>query len=176
MAGLWEHSLGCALAARSIADYLKLTEPEELSLSGLIHDLGKVVISAKMADEYDEIAALVDSRGLSMFEAEMEVLGFTHADVGQWLGESWRLPEKLILPIRFHHQPDRVKEDLTSTSVVHLANIMVRGRGYGFGGDRWVPPLNPTAWSTLEMTVDDLAQVVDSFEEKLLTLGDESVV
>ncbi|MBU0515159.1 MAG: HDOD domain-containing protein [Proteobacteria bacterium] len=174
VAGLWEHSLGSALAARSIADYLKLEEPEELSLSGLIHDLGKVVISAKMPADYDEIAALVDSRGLSMFEAEQEVLGFTHADVGQWLGESWRLPEKLILPIRFHHQPDRAKDGLPSASVVHLANILVRGRGYGFGGDKWVPALDPTAWSTLAMTVDDLGQIVDSFEEKLLTLGDVS--
>jgi putative nucleotidyltransferase with HDIG domain len=171
VAGLWEHSLGCALAARSIADQLGLDDPEELSLSGLIHDLGKVVISAKMQDEFEEIAALVESEGLSMRDAELKVLGFNHAEVGQWLGESWRLPEKLILPIRHHHQPGRAKEGQLQASVVHLADILVRGRGFGFGGDKWVPALDPEAWAILDLSDEDLAGIVDDFEEKLLSVA-----
>jgi HD-like signal output (HDOD) protein len=175
VAGLWEHSLGCAMAARSISDHLKLGDPEELSLSGLIHDLGKVVISARMPVEFEQIAALVESDGLSMYQAEQEVLGFNHTDVGQWLGESWRLPEKLIVPIRNHHHPGRVREEKTSAAVVHLADIMVRGRGYGFGGDKWVPPLDEAAWEVLGLNVEDLDPIVDDFEDKLLSVaGTES--
>ncbi len=175
VAGLWEHSLGCALAARSVSDYLKLGDPEELSLSGLIHDLGKVVINAQMPAEYDRIAALVEAEGVSMYQAEFEVLGFSHTDVGRWLSESWRLPEKLILPIRYHHHPGRVKDGRTSVSVVHLADILVRGRGFGYGGDKWVPALDEAAWATLGLSVGDLDRIVDDFEDKLLSVaGSES--
>ena len=45
MIGLWEHSLGCAILARLIAKKKGLKEPEEMSVYGLVHDIGKVILA-----------------------------------------------------------------------------------------------------------------------------------
>ncbi|CAO0822894.1 hypothetical protein DFAR_3360021 [Desulfarculales bacterium] len=70
------------------------------------------------------LVELMEVEGLSTRQAEAEMLGFDHTLVGQWLAESWKLPEKLIEPIRWHHQPEGTRENPLLTVVVHLADIM----------------------------------------------------
>lgn len=48
MVGLWEHSLGCAMACGSVARMLKLKDAEEYAVAGLLHDLGKVVATVQI--------------------------------------------------------------------------------------------------------------------------------
>ena len=55
MVGLWEHSLGCAIAARIIAKKKNISEPEEISIAGLLHDIGKVVMILRYKEEYEEV-------------------------------------------------------------------------------------------------------------------------
>ena len=55
MIGLWEHSLGCAIASRIIAKKVKDCDPEEISVAGLLHDIGKVVVSIKLTESYEDI-------------------------------------------------------------------------------------------------------------------------
>lgn len=164
---LWEHSLGCAVACSVLAKRLGIKDPEEISTAGLIHDIGKVAIKMELPQEYDAIGDLVRERGISRLEAEQEILGLTHAEVGGWLARSWNLPEKLIEPIAFHHDPRESKENQVVSAVVHFSDILIRGLGYGHGDDIWVPPLNQRAWRLMELTPADLDLVLESVEEKL---------
>jgi HD-like signal output (HDOD) protein len=83
--GLWEHSLGCATIASLIAKKKGLKNPEEVSTAALLHDLGKVVVRAELPSEYDALLALVEQKGISMREAEEELLGVSHSEIGGWL-------------------------------------------------------------------------------------------
>ncbi|MBI4800843.1 MAG: HDOD domain-containing protein [Desulfarculus sp.] len=169
--GLWEHSMGVATASSLLAQQVDLPDAEEASLGGLLHDLGKVVLRAQMTEDMQSIVELVEVEGMSIRQAEQEVLGFDHSHIGMWLAESWKLPEELMDPIRWHHQPEGARKAPLLTAVVHLADIMVRGYGHGDGGDPWVPELDRGALKLLNLTPQKLERVVDGICEKLVNTG-----
>ncbi|MFP4397406.1 MAG: HDOD domain-containing protein, partial [Desulfonatronovibrio sp.] len=76
MRGLWEHSLGCAMACASIAKQAGFKDPEEYSVAGLLHDLGKVVSIVQLPEVKKEVDSLVEVRDITYYEAEKEVMGF----------------------------------------------------------------------------------------------------
>jgi putative nucleotidyltransferase with HDIG domain len=166
---LWRHSMGVANAATIIAVHADMPDAEEASLAGLLHDLGKVVIRVHMPDDTASINELVEFEGLALRDAEREVLGFNHTHVGQWLAESWKLPDELSEPIRWHHKPEGSSKAPQMTSAVHLADCLVRGFGYGDGGDPWVPPLNRFALKQLGFDSKKLESIVEDLCEQLST-------
>ena len=164
---LWEHSLGCAVVCNVLARHLGVKDPEEISTAGLIHDIGKVAIKMELPREYEMITALSLEKKISRLEAEREILGLDHAEVGSWLAKSWNLPNKLIEPIACHHVPQLAKEEQQASAIVHFANILIRGLGYGHAGDIWVPPLNNKAWKLLALAPADIDPLLQEIEEKL---------
>jgi putative nucleotidyltransferase with HDIG domain len=164
---LWRHSMGVATAAAAVAGELEMADAEEASLAGLLHDLGKVVIRVHMPDDSASILELVEVEGLAVRDAEAEVLGFNHTLVGQWLAESWKLPPELAEPIRWHHKPDGARTAPQMTAVVHLADILARGFGYGDGADVWVPPLDRPALAGLGLSSAKLEAIVEQVCQRL---------
>ncbi len=164
---LWEHSLGCAVVCNVLAKRLNVSDPEEISTAGLIHDIGKVAIKMELGQEYKSIEATVRDRQLAMRDAEMAVLGLNHAEVGGWLAKTWNLPGKLVEPVAMHHDPAAAQHEKLATAIVHVSDIIIRGMGYGHGDDVWVPPLVQSAWSLLELTPADLDEILEVVEEKL---------
>ena len=164
---LWEHSLGCAVVCNVLARHLGVKDPEEISTAGLIHDIGKVAIKMELPREYQKITELSQEKKISRLEAEREVLGLDHAEVGSWLAKSWNLPNKLVEPIACHHDPHLAREEQQASAIVHFANIMIRGLGYGHAGDIWVPPLNNKAWKLLALAPADIDPLLREVEEKL---------
>ncbi len=164
---LWGHSLGCAVICSILAKRLGLSEPEEISTAGLIHDIGKVAIKMELPKENSMIDRLVMERQISRYEAEQEILGLDHSEVGGWLARSWNLPNKLIEPVSCHHDPRLAKEEQLASSIVHFSDIMIRGMGYGHGMDIWVPQMSKRAWRLLDLSPEDLDLVIAEAEEKL---------
>ena len=173
MAGLWEHSIGCAAAAGVVAGRLGREDTEEVLLAGLLHDLGKVVLNLQLPEETARIMTTAEQRGVSFYEAEREVLDFNHGDVGRWLAEHWNLPENLAEPMNYHHQPERARHAPDQTAIVHLANIIIRARGFGFSGDRLVPALSRGAWDRLDLRPEDFEGILEELEPKLVHLRDD---
>jgi putative nucleotidyltransferase with HDIG domain len=166
--GLWEHSLGAGVAANIIARHLKLPEVEEISTAALLHDIGKVIIKEKCPEDYARVAALMTRNGMTMLDAERELLGTDHAEVGEWLVRSWYLPDKLSEPVACHHDVARSSTHQVKTAVVHLADVLVKASGFGFSGDEYVPRIQPEAWQRLGMTESDLAAIVEELEDRLI--------
>jgi putative nucleotidyltransferase with HDIG domain len=166
--GLWEHSLGAGVAANVIARRLKLPDCDEISTAALLHDIGKVIIRLNFGDDYRKLLALIKNRDFSMIEAERELLGTDHAEVGAWLAKSWHLPDKLIEPIARHHDVGASLSHRTRTAVVHFADILIKASGFGFGGDDFVPRIQPLAWDQLAMTESILEEIVEELEDKLI--------
>ncbi len=101
--GLWDHSLACARTCMFIAEQLGMPDTEELSTIGLLHDLGKVVIYQTMEGQFRRVRLRVEKKGMLVYQAEEEVLGVNHAELGGWLLEKWALPTSLTAPIADHH-------------------------------------------------------------------------
>jgi len=168
--GLWEHSLGTAVASGVIAKALYVPEPEEVSVAGLLHDIGKVVVPVKMPETHREICNLIQSTTLSIGEAERQILDFDHTRIGMWLADEWNFPPNLTEPIVYHHSPALAKEARIQTAIVHLADILIRAKGFGFGGDPWVPEIDREAWNLLGFSMKELEEVVFRISEELINV------
>jgi putative nucleotidyltransferase with HDIG domain len=170
MEGLWEHSVGTARAANALAERMKVQNPEEYALLGLLHDIGKVVIAQTFPAEHGRIRELVAARNCLQIDAELEVLGVTHPEVGMWLLKKWSLPSKVVYPIAYHSNFHPRRDHADRTAVVHVADILCRAKGIGYPGDGRIPHINPDAWQMLRLTMEDVERVCERLDEEL---GDE---
>ncbi|MCJ7602310.1 MAG: HDOD domain-containing protein [Desulfobulbaceae bacterium] len=75
--GLWLHSLGCAVAAKIIAENLNKKLGEDAFLFGILHDIGKIIIINAMPQDYEKILLLIQERQMPEGDVEMEVMGST---------------------------------------------------------------------------------------------------
>ncbi len=171
MVGLWEHSMGCAVAARVIAKKKGLKEPEEVSIAGLLHDIGKVVLILQFQEHYEYATKEAEDKGIIISEAEKNIFTITHADAGTWMTQKWRFPANLTDVINYHHKPHLSKLAPVETAIVHVSDILIRARGFGFAGDNMIPVMNPVAWESLNMTESDLKDVYKEIDDSMEDAG-----
>lgn len=167
MVGLWEHSLGCAVTARIIANKKELKEPEEVSVAALLHDIGKVVLGLKFPDEYKKIMSDAETKDIFIFDAEKNYFGINHADAGAWIAQKWNFPRSLVEVIEYHHKPHLSKNVAMHTAIVHISDILIRAKGFGFAGDNFVPAINNAAWQMLNLSEADVKDILAEMEDSL---------
>jgi len=165
--GLWGHSLGCAITAGVIARKIEHPDPEEASVAALLHDLGKVIIKIEVPEESSLIEEAVEKKEISVYEAEEDILGFNHATVGKWLSKKWNLPPALADPIAHHHAPGLARLAPKQTAIVHLADTLIRARGFGSGGDSLVPQIDAKTWGALHISDPLLEEIINEMDDKL---------
>jgi putative nucleotidyltransferase with HDIG domain len=165
--GLWEHSMGTAAVSKIIAKKIGMPDADEIATAGLLHDVGKLLMKLRPGDKNNNINEAVEN-GADMLHAEREHLGTDHAEVGEWLARNWLLPDKLIEPIAHHHNVERSTIHQARTSVVHVADALVKAHGFGFSGDEFVPIIHPIAWKTVGLTDQLLGEVLDEMDQRLM--------
>lgn len=119
----WEHSFVCGLAARIIAEELKLPGGE-LFVAGLIHDIGKLAICMVVPQVFCKVLEADESKDLKTSVAEQHLLGVTHAEVGAVLAKRWMFPGDLVAGIGFHHRPAAGPAKTPYQMIVHLADLI----------------------------------------------------
>lgn len=122
----WHHSLYCALLARALAGVSRRVNAETMFTAGLLHDVGHLVMLNRVPDE-EQAAILLTIQGdadRDLYDAETEVMGFTHCDVGASLAERWHLPDILIACIAYHHHPSQAKQFADAVAHIHIANAI----------------------------------------------------
>ena len=126
----WKHSVVCSQIAKYLARYFNVVRDETIFLSGLIHDMGKVVFDQYFHEDFLKIIEQVSSNGESFSHAEKQVLGITHYQVAAKLLQQWKFPEKVTMQVFYHHAPWHDKNYLTSSIIIYLANIFTKLAGY----------------------------------------------
>ncbi|UCG08827.1 MAG: HDOD domain-containing protein [Desulfobacterales bacterium] len=153
------HSIACGIVSRILAAHKNLPHTEQLFVSGLLHDLGRVLLYIYSPD--DSLRILHNSRKSEklLFEEENEYLGCNHTHIVQYLMQHWKLPIILENNVFYHHNPIEAQNPVPAT-IVHLADIMVNALGMGSSGERFVPPLNYGAWEDLDLSTSCFELVV----------------
>ncbi|MBN2290597.1 MAG: HDOD domain-containing protein [Candidatus Glassbacteria bacterium] len=137
----WEHSVGVGVASQMIARMHGFRAIEgESFVAGLIHDIGKVILSQYQTHYYSECLRMVEEENILLLEAEERIFEVNHAEVGWWLAKRWNLPDALSESIRLHHVPLTAKVRPELSAIVHFADILTRAARIGNGGDPLVPP------------------------------------
>jgi len=118
----WRHNLACATAAKTISVELKIKNTEQIYISGLIHDIGKLLLYVTQPILCEHLITKMSSRDENIHELEFKIFGFTHGDVGSQLLSQWQLPQMFIETTQYHH--DITKKILfpVESAIIHLAN------------------------------------------------------
>ena len=160
----WLHCLGVGVGARLLAKRSgkSLEIMENYFISGLLHDIGKIVLDQYFHNELKQILEGVSKRGISFYDAEIIVMGITHSDIGGWLAENWKLPQNLIESIRFHHEPPASGEFMHQVIAVHFADILCKSKGIGFSGDNFINNIDEAAVKKLGISDEMIENIIQN--------------
>lgn len=133
----WEHSLGVGVGARSIGKEIGYHCPEELLAAGLLHDIGKMILSDNLPGGYKKVLEEAEESGEEIYETEMRLLGNSHAEVGMWFAVKNRFPHVLRACVKYHHTPfDQSSEEFSqAVKAIYLADQLCKLQGIGWAGD-----------------------------------------
>ncbi|MDD5455675.1 MAG: HDOD domain-containing protein [Candidatus Margulisbacteria bacterium] len=124
---LFNHSIAVAIGASTIAEKTGIKDTEEAYVIGLLHDIGKMVIDQNLhKDEVTPVWELYKQGTMKFHQAEKEVLGFDHADVGSEVARRWNFPNELCNAIGYHHSPLSAPGDIRTAYIVNLADGLAK--------------------------------------------------
>lgn len=157
----WEHSFACALVSRQLAKKIAAPDPDKAYLCGLLHDIGEVVNATVLPDEFRKATEKAVAENISLYEAERQVIGFTHCEAGNLLADYWSLPEDVRTVILHHHSPENAPSAAPLVAIVTLSDLLCRMRdmGYGYTEMREVHLQEEPAWEILRKNLSNLEQL-----------------
>lgn len=126
---LWRHSLATAVCAKTLGWYLEIRD-DALFSAALMHDIGKLILSNYVAEEYKTILSMVHDTKVPFHIAERRTLGLTHSEVGAAVLKHWSFPKTFVNVAARHHEADP-KKDGDLLLIVSLADIMAGQMGTG---------------------------------------------
>lgn len=166
MRSFWCHSIGCALLARAIAAKRREANVERFFVSGLLHDVGALLMCQVVPDMTAKALAKV-GQGIPVVMAERSIFDFDHSDVGKALLEAWGLPQSLSIPVGRHHSPSTGVAYAVESAVIHVASTVTDLLAIGAGAEGRSGPLDIQAWGQTGIQPATLAEIVGDLDNSL---------
>ena len=128
----WQHSVAVGRIAELLRDTIRINISEDVYLAGLFHDLGKLALDRQQPLFYPQLLR-PDFIEKDICTSEQEYIGIDHAQAGYWLGEKMGLPKPYLDVMLMHHTPEKARENVLLTGLVHLADLFVKDKGIIMG-------------------------------------------
>ena len=167
MSSFWKHNIACGILSRSIATYRREVNQERFFITGMLHDLGILVMYRALPDAVQEMLQEETDRNELYYITEQRHLGFDHGAVGGALLANWKIPLTISEPISFHHAPADALHFPLEAAIIHLADIICDTMGYCMTGNCHIPPLDNSAWSLLDIPVNQLDTIIRQSETQI---------
>jgi putative nucleotidyltransferase with HDIG domain len=162
---LWEHAVATAVISKFLSISLRLKDAESFYVAGLLHDVGKLILNIYLPAEFGEVISLVE-QGHTFVEAEKQVLGYDHAEIGGIICDKWQLPHTIVDAVRHHHTP---LEGGDSAKIVHIGNAMALMLGHGsMGAATMATSLNDDVVKMYIHSEEEWFNLIDKAEDQVL--------
>ncbi|WP_028581629.1 sensor domain-containing diguanylate cyclase [Desulfogranum japonicum] len=128
----WEKSLVRAASAKLILEQIEGADTEEIFISGLLQDIGKLIFATTLPEQYARVLERIQQEGDEADEKviEEEIIGLNHSEAGHMVAKHWGFPERLLYPIRFHHLPKDVSNHdeqlIHNVHAVYLSDLLTQ--------------------------------------------------
>lgn len=161
METFWMHSIACGIAARKIAKPMSGVEAERIYLGGMLHDIGSLILFKESPEEAKKILLRCKESGENLFKVEKEVLGYDHAEVGALLLTEWKMSERLVEVVKYHHNPANAGDYMEEACIVARADALVYEMNIGNSGEPGVPELDPIVAEMIPLSEDEINALKD---------------
>lgn len=164
---LWRYSVSSALMAQDLAEKRHLNNISLIFTSALLKDIGKVILNTYIKDSFEDIMKAVKNNDLTFIEAEKEIIGIDHAELGARAAERWNFDPAMVDIIRNHHNPDKAPPDDLSIPIVYLADSICMMIGISVGSDGLAYRHYQDIMDRLNFSDIDLQKTIANFWVKL---------
>ncbi len=179
----WRHSILCGLGAKLLAQRTSrshMLDPESAFCAGILHDIGKLIFEQYVTEDFSKACHCAIENKISLFEAEKQVMGITHPEIGIILSDKWALPIDLEQGLVHHHNPENAEKAVALVTAVHCADQMAHTAGADVWNSETILPLWDGSYATLKLTkaeyascCEDLKDHVDKSNEFLMMVNYE---
>jgi putative nucleotidyltransferase with HDIG domain len=161
-----EHSLGCALTCKELAETTGLAQVEQAFVAGLLHDVGRLYFFTSFPERsrFCIDSALKHQRPL--LTEETLFFGVDHATMGQRLLDGWGMPANLGRVVGSHHDPLQ-SADLPLAGIVHMADILSHATGLGCSGECGPPEAHPEVMGLVPILPEQMLDISTRIENRL---------
>lgn len=130
---LWIHSVGVAICNKLIARREFCQIGDDMYTAGILHDIGIIVEDQFLTDALLKAIQMANEKKRSLLEAEVEILGYHHEDIGARLAESWEFPPTLSSVIGSAQRPLLAEEGYKRLAMVcYISNRACQKRHIGY--------------------------------------------
>ncbi len=168
----WKHSISTGVAMHVLYNECrsvlrKRYASDMLHLVGLLHDIGKIVFVQYFNDDFTLAIHFARDHYVPLIEAEKEMLGAGHTEIGAWLGSKWRLGSDLISTVLYHHNPECVEGDERElVEMCYYANAICNLAKLGDGADPVVPSVFERQETLLKIDPERMPDIIRMTKEE----------
>lgn len=164
---LWRSAVSAAIVANDLAHIKGLKQSSLVFTGALLRDIGKLVLNQYVENAIVPILERVKEDGIAFRDAEREILGFDHSQVGAMIARNWHFPSTLQCIIADCHTPMQAKGCFLEASIVHLADAICRKMEIGLGVDDAFYTEDERVARSLGLHTADIQKVIDGFGKKM---------
>ncbi|HRF89775.1 MAG TPA: HDOD domain-containing protein [Desulfobacter postgatei] len=167
----WRHCLCVASLSQALAAEIGYPNPEDAYTAGLLHDFGKIALDRFGRVNYAVFCKNAFNCTGPSVEAERDVMGIGHDDLGAYYGHRWGFPQKLSLAIQYHHRRfnhlDLCKEDMQFICIVCLADFLAWTQGMGSVDAISPLSLQPEVEQNIQLDRINFEAVIQKMDEEI---------
>lgn len=173
---LLRHSVSCGVAMRiliaELPDHADM-EPEEAFVFGLLHDVGKIILEQFLAKEVESVQLLSRTNKIPLVEAERQIIGVDHAEIGGRLAQQWGLSKDLVGAIAGHHALSACQTDSARSlaATIAVADFICNASGI-VSAPKAVLRVADEMWDVSGIPASEYPRILDSFFESLSTVDE----
>ena len=125
----WKNSLVGAVSAKLLTEKLNPESLDNAFFMGLLQNIGTLTFGHCMPAQYNLVLSEMEKTSSEYQDAEENILGYSHQEIGEYLMKSWGLPETLYMPVGYHHNPEKLASAQPSiqalTRILHLSSLFI---------------------------------------------------
>lgn len=168
----WRHSLAVAFGSKFISGRVHPELQNDAFVAGLIHDAGKIMLDQHIFERKRAFDEFMRDGQKSFLQAEKEILGLDHSEIGSEVCKTWGIPEALTVAVKYHHKPSLSGSDVLSY-IVHMANSFACIGDFGTGIDDDMYPVEEGAMELVGLEPGDEEAIVSEVHESVERIGEE---
>jgi len=158
----WRLSIYCAATAREVGTHARLPAPERMFVTGLLHNVGNLVLAHELPDWFRECHAQARASARPLADVQREQLGYDYAETGAELLRQWNLPAGLVLPILLHTRAiaTLTPEERAPAAVLAVAAVTARATSCRSADSEPVPEYDATALTETGIEAEMLEEIM----------------